>query len=51
MEYWIADFIKNIGFPTFVALFLLVRFDKRFGEIKESLKDIVSELKKFNGKQ
>ena len=45
----IVAFIEKVGFPVFIALFLLVRFDRRLLEIENILKDLVREIKKSNG--
>lgn len=42
--------IKEVGFPIFVALFVLVRLERGLKGIESKLGDMTGELKKFNGK-
>lgn len=43
----VKDFIGSVGFPIFVAVFLLVRLEPRFRELRDvliELKELVSHL-------
>lgn len=53
----IADFIKDLGFPIFVAAYLLINFRKTLkennnviGKNTEALKELVILVKNINGR-
>lgn len=45
MEYQsFIEFISNLGFPIFITLYLLVRFEKKLNELTKAITDLVSKL-------
>lgn len=44
-----ADFVKSVGFPVFVALFVLIRMDKSFKEMKDALIDLTLCIRESTG--
>jgi hypothetical protein len=44
----IITFIQSIGFPIFVAVYVLIRLEKTLGQINETLKDLVIQLERDN---
>lgn len=40
----LIKFTGEVGFPICITMFLLVRFDKRFGELTDSIKELTNTL-------
>ena len=41
-----ADFIKDVGFPAFVALYLLVFFERSLRRLSSAVLDLTLAIKK-----
>jgi len=51
MEISIKDviaFIQSVGFPIFVAVYVLIRLEKTLGSINQTLKDLVVQMERDN---
>jgi len=46
----IADFVSRVGFPVFVAVWLLARIDPALRRLTESIIALHETLKIFSGK-
>ncbi len=44
----IITFIQSIGFPIFVAVYVLIRLEKALAGINETLKDLVIQMERDN---
>jgi len=44
-----TEFIKSVGFPVFVAVYLLVRLEPRMKEVAEIQAQLLEYLRKKNG--
>jgi hypothetical protein len=47
----VADFIKSVGFPIAVALFVLLRIEPRIRELTAALVDLRVVLARHAGKE
>ena len=45
MEETILEAVRNVGFPIVVALFVLVRLERRVSELTEAVKELVRATK------
>lgn len=41
----LADVIATVGFPIAVSILLLVRIEKKLGDLDKTLEDLVVEIK------
>lgn len=46
----IITFIQSIGFPIFVAVYVLIRLEKALGQINDTLKDLIVQLERDNAR-
>ena len=45
----ISNFISNLGFPIFVACFLLIKFNSTLKSLEMAIKEMSAYFKKQNG--
>lgn len=45
VEIWI-DLLRNVGFPIVLAAYLLLRFEKKIGELTEVIEDLKRSIQK-----
>ena len=40
-----AQLVRELGFPVAITIYLLVRFDRLLGDLRDAVRDLVTELR------